>query len=81
MYKVIITIKRILLNQHIDLYNKKLISSCLKQILTLGAVTPAVTKTPQETDRTKEALVAEAAAVVQAIAETVQLLNIYLKEK
>ena len=75
MQEVIITITRIHLNQHIDLYNTKLILSCLKQTLTLGFVTPTVTKIPQE------ALAAEAAAVVQAVAGTVQLLNIHLKEK
>ena len=44
---------------------------CLKQTLTLGVVTPSVTKTPQEADRAEVALAAEAAAVVQAVAETV----------
>ena len=51
MQEVIITVTRILSNQHIDLFNTKLISSCLKQTLTLGAVTPTVTQTLQEADR------------------------------
>ena len=81
MQEVIITITRILSNQHIYLYFTKLILSCLKLTLTLGAVTPTVTKVPQEPDGAKEALAAEAAAFVQAIIETVQLPNINLKEK
>ena len=73
MQEVIITVTRILLNQHIDLYNTKLILSCLKQTLTLGVVTPAITKAPQEADG--------AEAVVQAIAEIFQSQNIHLKKK
>ena len=52
--------------------------SCLKQTLTLGLVTPTVTKTLEEANGAEEALAAEALAVVQAIAETVQLLKIKL---
>ena len=55
--------------------------SYLKQTLTLGVVTPTVIKTPQEVDRAKVVLAAEALVVEQAVAETVQLLNIHLKEK
>ena len=65
-------------------YNTKLISSCLKQTLTLtltlGPVTPTKAITPEEADGAEEALAAEAAAVAETIAER-QLLNIYLKEK
>ena len=64
-----------------NLYNTKLISSCLKQTLILDVVIPNVTESPQKADGAKEALAAETAAVVQAIAETVQSLNIHLKEK
>ena len=61
----------------------KLISSCLKQTLTLvlGPVTPIGAKTPQEADWADEALAAEAAAVAEAIEELAQLLDIPLKEK
>ena len=64
MQEVIITVRRILSNQHIDLHNTKQILPCLKQTLTLGVVTPTVTKTPQEADRAKVALAAKAVAVV-----------------
>ena len=78
---VVITVTRILSNQHIDLHNTKLILSCLKQTLTLEVVTPTVTKTSQEAEGDEEALAVEAAAVIQAIAEIVQSLNIHLKKK
>ena len=63
-----ITATRILLNQHIDLYNIKLILSCLKQTPILVMVTPTRVITPEEVDRTKEALMVEAATVTIAIA-------------
>ena len=53
-----------------DLYNTKLILSCLKQTPTLGTVTPTSTKKPEEADRANEALAADAAAIAMAIAET-----------
>ena len=59
-----------------------LILSCLKQTITLGAVTPTVTNTPEEAgeaDRAEEAL-GEYAAVVAEIAEIAQSLNPCLKE-
>ena len=82
MQHVIITAIRILVNQHIDPYNMKLILSCLKQTLTptLGPITPTGTKTPEETDRTKEALATKALAVVDATGEITQSLDIYMKE-
>ena len=46
-----------------------------------GGGTQTVTKTPQETDGAEVALAAKAAIVVQAVAETVQSLNIHLMEK
>ena len=83
MQEVIITITRILLNHRIDPYNTKRISSCLKQTitLTLGLVTPTGAITLEEADGAKEALAAKAAMVTETITETVQLLNIHLKEK
>ena len=82
MQEVTITITKILSNHRIDPYNTKLISSCLKQTLTLtlGPVTPTVTITPEEADGAEEALAAEVGAVAETIAER-QLLNIHLKEK
>ena len=76
------TVTRILSNHHIDSYNTKLMSSCLKQTLTLtlGPVTPTVTITPEEADGAKEALAVEVAAVAETIAER-QSLYIHLKEK
>ena len=70
------------MNHCIDVYNTKLISLCLKQTLTLtlGAVTPTVTITPEEAGGAEEALAAEAAAVAETITER-QSLNIHLKEK
>ena len=70
-------------NEHIDLYNTKLISSCLKQTLTptLALVTLTGTKSPEEVDRAKEALVEEAVAVAEAITKTTQSLNFCLKGK
>ena len=44
------TVIRILSNHHINLYNTKLLSSCLKQILTLGVITTTVTNTPKEAE-------------------------------
>ena len=65
-----------------NLFNTKLISSYLKQTLTLslGPVTPTVTITPEEADGAEEALAAEVAAVAETFAER-QSLNIHLKEK
>ena len=90
MQEVTNTVTRILSNHRIDSYNMKLISSCLKQTLTLtlGPVTPTATITPEEADeakkaladKAKEALAAEVAAVAETIAER-QSLNIHLKEK
>ena len=48
--------------------------------LTLGPVIPTAI-TPKEADGAKEVLAAEAAAVVETIAKTVQSLDIHLKEK
>ena len=75
-------ITRILSNHRIDPYNTKLISSCLKQTLTLtlGPVTPTGAITPEEAAEAKEALAAKTAAVPETIAER-QLLNIHLTEK
>ena len=70
------TVTRILLNHYIDFYNTKLISSCLKQTLTLGAVTPTVTNTSEDVDGAKEALAAEVAEVK----EITQSLNCCLTE-
>ena len=83
MQEVIIAVTRILSNHRIDPYNTKLISSCLKQTLTLvlGPVTQTVTKPPQRVDGVEEAPAAKAAAVAEAIAETAQPLDIPLKEK
>ena len=61
-----------------NLYNTKLISSCLKQTPTLRIVTPNSIKTPKEADRAKEALTANTAEIAMAIAETVHLLIIHL---
>ena len=82
MQEVINTVTRILLNHRIDSYNRKLISSCLKQTLTLtlGPVTPTVTIMPEEADGAEEALAAEVGAVAETITER-QSLNIHLKEK
>ena len=84
MQEVTNTVTRILSNHRIDSYNTKLISSCLKQTLTLtltlGPVTPTVTITPEEADGAEEALAAEVAVVAETIAER-QSLNIHLKEK
>ena len=63
-----------------DLYNTKIILSCLKQTPTLRRVTPTSAMTPEEVDRAKEFLAANAAAVAEAIAKTTHLLNIHLKE-
>ena len=63
-----------------DLYNTKLILSYLKQTPTLEMVTPTSTTTPEEADRAKEALAANAAAIAIAIEPTTQLLVIPLKE-
>ena len=82
MQEVIITITRILSNHRIYPYNTKLISSCLKQTLTLTLtltlrpVTPTGAIMPEEADRAEEALAVEAAAVIER-----QSLNIHLKEK
>ena len=46
-----------------------------------GAVTPTVTNMLEEAEGAKVALAAEATAVVQAVAETVQLLDFHLKKK
>ena len=83
MQEVIIAVARIFSNHRIDPYNTKLISSCLKQTLTitLGPVTLTGAITPEEAGRAEEALAAEAAAVAETIAETAQLLNIHLMEK
>ena len=61
----------------------KLIFSCLKQIRTpiMAPVTPIGTKSPEEVDGAEEALVVDAPAVMEAIVETTQLLNICLKGK
>ena len=86
MQEVTNTVTRILSNHCIDSYNTKLISSCLKQTLTLtltltlGPVTSSAAITPEIADGAKEALAAEVAAVAETIAER-QLLNIHLKEK
>ena len=72
LQEAIITVTRILLNHRIDLLcNPNLISSCLKQTLTLtlGPVTSTVTITPEEADGAEEALVVEAAAVAETIVE------------
>ena len=57
--------------------------ACPKQTLTptMAPVTPTGTKSPEEVDRAKEALAAEAAAVTETIVETTQLLDICLKGK
>ena len=57
--------------------------ACLKQILTptMVPVIPTGTKSPEDVDRAKEALVAEGAVVAVTIAETTQLLDIHLKGK
>ena len=70
MQKVIINATRVLLNQHMDLCNTKLISSCLEQIPTLRMVKPTSTRTPEEVDKVKEALEDNAAAIPMAITET-----------
>ena len=84
MQEVTITVTRILSNHRIDSYNTKLISSCLKQTLTLtltlGPVAPTKAITLEEADGAKEALAAEATAVAETIADKVSL-NIHLKEK
>ena len=56
---------------------------CLNQTLTptLGPVTPTRFKTLEEVNRAEEVPAAKAAAVAEAIGETAQLLNIYLKEQ
>ena len=69
-----ITVTRILPNQHMDLYNTKVILSCLKQTPTLRMVTPNSVRTPEEVDRAKEALAADAAVIAIAIAERTHLL-------
>ena len=58
----------------------KLISSCLKQTPTLRIVIPTSASKPEEVDRGKEALAANAAAIAMTIAETIHLLIIHLKE-
>ena len=80
MQEITNAVTRIHSNHCIDSYNTKLISSYLKQTLTLGPVTPTVTITPEEADGAEEALVAEVAAVAETIAER-QSLIIHLKEK
>ena len=80
LQEVIITVTRILSNHRIDLYNTKLIMSCLKQTLTLGPVTPTGAITPEEAEEAKEALAAEAVAVAEIITEIAQLLDIHLME-
>ena len=82
MQEVTNTVTRILSNHCIDSYKTKLISSCLKQTLTLtlGVLTPTVTITPEESDGAKEDFAAEAAGVAEMIVER-QSLNIHLKEK
>ena len=86
MQEVTITVTRILSNHRIGSYNTKLISSCLKQTLTLtltltlGPVTPTVTRTPEVADGAEEALAAEVTAVAKTIAER-QSLNIHLRGK
>ena len=69
--------------EKLDPYNTKLLLSCLKQTLTLvlGPVTPTGAITPEEADGAKEAMSAEAAAVVETITEIAQLLDIHLMEK
>ena len=42
--------------------------------------TPTSTSMPEETDRAKETLAAEAAAIVIAIGETIQSIIIHLKK-
>ena len=61
-----------------DLYNTKLISSSLNQTPTLRMVTPNSVRTPEEADRAKKALAANAAAIAMAIAETAHSLIIHL---
>ena len=68
-------------NQHIDLYNAKLMLSCVKLTPTLEIVTPTRVITLEEEDGTQKVLVAQAATVAIAIAEIAQLLIIHLKEK
>ena len=73
----------ILTSYRLDLYNTKLISSCLnKQTLTVLAVTTIITQTPQEAEEvTEEALVAGQAGAVEEITEIVlHLPNHCLKE-
>ena len=65
---------------HMDLHNTKLILSCLKQTPTLRMVTPTSTSMPEEADRAKEALAANAVVIAMVIAETTQSLIISLKE-
>ena len=59
-------------------YNTKLILSCLKQKPTFRVVTPNSVRTLEEEDQVKEALAADAAEIVMAIAEKTQLLIIHL---
>ena len=73
------------MNHRIDSYNTKLISSCLKQILTLtlGLVTPTVTITLEEADGVEEALVIKVTLdeEIAEIVEITSLLNRRLSEK
>ena len=64
MQEVNVTVTRILLNQHMNLYNTKLILSSPKQ-------TPNSVRTPEEADKAKKALTANAAAIAMEIMETV----------
>ena len=68
------------MNHLIDVYSTKLILSCLKQTLTLGVVTTAVTNTPEEAEEANKALAAKVTAV-EEITEITQSLNCCLKDK
>ena len=65
---------------NIDLYNTKLILSCLKLTPTPTMVRTR-TRSPEEMDGAKEDPAVVAGAIAMTVAETTRLQNIHLKEK